>query len=93
MGWLGLHLPEQYGGSGFGIAELMVVLEALGGASAPGPLLPTVTASAIIDALGTDAQRAALLPGLADGSTLGAVALSAAAPRAVGRSAAGRCAR
>ncbi|MET0909649.1 MAG: acyl-CoA dehydrogenase [Ilumatobacteraceae bacterium] len=76
MGWLGLHLPEQHGGSGYGIAELMVVLEAVGGTSAPGPLLPTVAASAIIDALGTDAQRSTFLPGLADGSTLGAVALS-----------------
>jgi 3-oxochol-4-en-24-oyl-CoA dehydrogenase len=76
MGWLGLHLPEEFGGSGYGLAELMVVLEAMGAAGAPGPLLPTVIASAVIDALGSPEQRAALLPGLADGSTLGAVALS-----------------
>ncbi len=78
MGWLGLHLPEQYGGSGYGLAEVMVVLEAMAGACAPGPLLPTVMASAVIDALGSEQQRAALLPGLADGSTLGAIALSGA---------------
>jgi 3-oxochol-4-en-24-oyl-CoA dehydrogenase len=76
LGWLGLHLPEEFGGSGYGLAELMVVLEAMGAACAPGPLLPTVIASAVIDALGSPEQRAALLPGLADGSTLGAVALS-----------------
>jgi alkylation response protein AidB-like acyl-CoA dehydrogenase len=75
MGWLGLHLPEEFGGSGYGLAETMIVVEAVGAAAAPGPLLPTVVASAIIDALGTPAQRSTLLPGLADGSTLGAVAL------------------
>ena len=75
MGWLGLHLPEEFGGSGYGLAEAMVVLEAVGSAAAPGPLLPTVIASAIIDALGTADQRSAHLPGLADGSTLGAIAV------------------
>ena len=30
LGWLGLHLPEQYGGSGFGLPELVVVVEELG---------------------------------------------------------------
>jgi alkylation response protein AidB-like acyl-CoA dehydrogenase len=78
LGWLGLHLPEEHGGSGFGLPELAVVLEALGAALAPGPFLPSVWASAVIDATGTDAQRAALLPGLADGSRIGAVGLDEA---------------
>ena len=69
LGWLGLHLPETHGGSGFGFAELVVVLEALGAAIAPGPFLPTVWASAVIAAAGTDPQQAAHLPGLADGSS------------------------
>jgi alkylation response protein AidB-like acyl-CoA dehydrogenase len=76
MGWLGLHLPEQYGGEGFGLAELAVVLEELGRVCAPGPFLPTVMASAVIDAIGSDEQKSRWLPGLADGTTLGAVALS-----------------
>jgi alkylation response protein AidB-like acyl-CoA dehydrogenase len=75
MGWLGLHLPEQYGGEDYGLAELAVVLEELGRVCAPGPFLPTVMASAVIDAIGTDEQKARWLPGLADGSTTGAVAL------------------
>jgi alkylation response protein AidB-like acyl-CoA dehydrogenase len=78
IGWLGLHLPEQYGGSGYGLAELAVVVEALGAAVAPGPFLPTVMASAVIAALGSDAQRERHLPGFANGSTLGAVALAGA---------------
>ena len=69
LGWLGLHLPEAHGGSGFGFAELVIVVEALGAAVAPGPFLPTVWASAVIAAAGSEAQQAAHLPGLADGST------------------------
>jgi alkylation response protein AidB-like acyl-CoA dehydrogenase len=80
MGWLGLHVPEEYGGEGYGLAELAVVLEELGRTCAPGPFLPTVLASAVINAMGSDQQKARWLPGLADGSTLGAVGLSAQGP-------------
>src|SRR5687767_6673150 len=72
LGWLGLHLPEAHGGEGYGLAELAVVLEELGRACAPGPFLPTVLASAMIAAHGSDEQQARWLPGLADGSTVGA---------------------
>ena len=75
VGWLGLHLPEDMGGSGYGLAELAVVVEELGRACAPGPFLPTVIASAVIDACGNDELRAELLPGLADGSLVGGVAM------------------
>src|SRR5215472_16794542 len=75
LGWLGLHVPEQHGGSGFGLPELVVVAEAMGRAIAPGPFIPTVTASAVIAAIGREDDRAKLLPGLADGSSRGAVAL------------------
>ena len=75
LGWLGLHLPEDVGGSGFGLPELVVVLQELGRALAPGPFLPTVLASAVIDAAGNDSARTGLLPGLADGSTTAAVGL------------------
>lgn len=76
MGWLGLHLDEEYGGSGYGLAELAVVLEALGHELAPGPFLPTVACSALLATAAGDDVRAALLPGLADGSTIGAVGLA-----------------
>ncbi len=75
LGWLGLHLPEDVGGSGYGIDELVIVVEELARAVAPGPFVPTVLASAVIAAAGDGALRARLLPGLADGSTVGAVAL------------------
>jgi len=75
LGWLGLHLPEDVGGSGYGIDELVVVVEELARAVAPGPFVPTVIASAVIAAAGDDDLKSRVLPGLADGSTVGAVAL------------------
>jgi 3-oxochol-4-en-24-oyl-CoA dehydrogenase len=75
LGWLGLHIPEEYGGSGFGLPELVVVVEELGRAVAPGPFVSTVVASAVI-ATGASAEvKARLLPGLVDGSSIGSVAL------------------
>ena len=75
LGWLGLHLPEDVGGSGYGIDELVLVVEELARAVAPGPFVPTVIASAVIAAAGDDDLKSHVLPGLADGSTVGAVAL------------------
>ena len=77
LGWLGLHVPEELGGSGYGLEELVVVVEALGRELAPGPFVPTVAASAVLVAAGDDAACAKYLPGLAGGTTTGAVALTA----------------
>ncbi|ACY97743.1 MULTISPECIES: acyl-CoA dehydrogenase [Thermomonospora] len=77
QGLLGLHLPEEHGGQGFGLLELAVTLEELGRAAAPGPFLPTVLASAAINACGNAKAKAELLPALADGSKTGALALTA----------------
>lgn len=73
QGWLGLHVDEAYGGSGYGLPELAVVLEELGRVLAPGPMLPTVLAAAIVGMSTNEAARKALLPALANGSTVGAV--------------------
>ncbi|AEF42431.1 acyl-CoA dehydrogenase [Hoyosella subflava] len=71
---LGLHIPEEHGGSGVGVLTLAVAIEALGRHVAPGPFVPTVVASALIAA--ADAKAGIeLLPGLADGSVIGAAAL------------------
>ena len=68
-------MPEEHGGSGYGLEELVVVVEQLGRAVAPGAFVPTVVASAVLAAAAPDDVAATLLPGLADGSTCGAVAL------------------
>ena len=75
LGWLGLHVPEDHGGSGFGLPELVVVVEELGRAVAPGPFVPTVIASAVIAAAAPEDVQKRVLPGLADGSVVGAVAV------------------
>jgi 3-oxochol-4-en-24-oyl-CoA dehydrogenase len=75
LGWLGLHLPESRGGSGFGLPELVIVAEQFGRAVAPGPFVPTVIASAVIAAAAPPDLQARLLPALASGSSVGAVAL------------------
>jgi alkylation response protein AidB-like acyl-CoA dehydrogenase len=79
QGWLGLHVSEADGGQGFGLSELAVVLEELGYALFPGPVLPTVLVAALLARHGSPAQRARFLPGLLDGSGPGAIALGAAA--------------
>ncbi len=75
LGWLGLHLPERHGGSGYGLFELAVVVAEMGRQCAPGPFLPTVVLSAVVGAFGADLLQAELLPGLADGSRVGGVGL------------------
>ncbi|GGT03586.1 acyl-CoA dehydrogenase [Nonomuraea spiralis] len=72
QGLLGLHLPEESGGSGYGLLEAAVAVEALAEKLVPGPYVPTVLASAIIHA----SKRHELLESLADGTLAGAVALS-----------------
>jgi alkylation response protein AidB-like acyl-CoA dehydrogenase len=74
LGWLGLHVPEEHGGSGYTLEELVVVVEQFGRAVAPGPFVPTTIAAALLATVGAPAA-ADHLPGLVDGSTIGAVAL------------------
>jgi alkylation response protein AidB-like acyl-CoA dehydrogenase len=82
QGLLGLHIAEESGGSGAGAVELAVAVEQLGKAFAHGPSLPTVFASMLLSKTGgTPAKE--LLPGLADGTATGAVALTLGALVAV----------
>ena len=76
LGWPGLAIPEEFGGSGFGLSELAVVLEAQGRQLCPGPFLPTVAAATVLDRCASNSLRSQLLPSLADGSTVGALGLS-----------------
>jgi 3-oxochol-4-en-24-oyl-CoA dehydrogenase len=75
LGLLGLHVPEELGGSGFGLPETLVVAEQMGRHLAPGPFVPTVITSAVLTAAGPDDLQKRLLPGLVDGSLIGAAAL------------------
>ncbi|MEX0664543.1 MAG: acyl-CoA dehydrogenase [Acidimicrobiia bacterium] len=74
QGWLGLHIDEAHGGSGYGLLEAAIVTEELGRALAPGPILPTMLAAAVIEMSDNDAARKELLPMLASGTSPAAVA-------------------
>ena len=76
MGWLGLHLPEEFGGSGAGILEACLLMEAVGEHCAPGPFLPVVLSSAVLAASTAEDRRRDLLPGLASGEIIAATGLA-----------------
>ena len=77
QGWLGAAIPEVHGGLGLGYLELCVIAEELGRAVAPIPFASTVymLAEAIMLA-GSDEQKAELLPKIAAGEAIGALATS-----------------
>ncbi len=70
-----LHIPEDYGGQGFGFLELAIVLEEMGRRLFCSPYFSTIclAANAILNA-GSEAQKRALLPGIASGETVATVA-------------------
>ncbi len=78
LGFVGLNLPEAYGGGGAGMYELAIVEEELGAAGSP--LLMMVVSPAIcgtvIARFGTEAQKQRWLPGIADGSKIMAFAIT-----------------
>jgi len=73
----GIHIPEQYGGAGFGMVELCIVAEELGRALLCAPYFSTtvLAANAIMNA-GTEAQKASLLPDIASGARLATLAIT-----------------
>ena len=76
MGWAGVIIPEEYGGSNFGYLSLGLVLEELGRTLTASPLLASGLAGASALILGgTDAQKSEWLPKIADGSAVGALAI------------------
>ncbi len=84
LGWLGIALPEEYGGQDLGHVALSILCEELGRAVAPVSFLPTVLASTFIAAAGSDEQRSRWLPGLASGELRGAAGGPGAIPGAAG---------
>ena len=71
LGWLGLQIPEDYDGLGLGFFDLCVVLEQSGRELMPEPFVSTLLLGTQALLLGgTEAQKKALLPGVATGETL-----------------------
>src|ERR1700755_2225714 len=76
MGFLGVAIPDEYGGAGAGHLELCVIAEEMGRALAPVPFSSTVylAAEALLLA-GSDAQKQKWLPRIASGEAIGTLAL------------------
>lgn len=76
MGFCGLLVPEEFGGSGLGHVEAGIVAEEIGHTVLPSPFLASavLTASAIARG-GSKAQKAEHLPKIAEGKLLGALAI------------------
>ena len=77
LGWMGLLLPEKYGGGDMSFLDLAVLLEEMGRACLPGPFFSTVVLGAlpILDA-GSEAQKQEYLPGIASGEAILTLALT-----------------
>src|SRR5246127_3098676 len=76
VGFLGVAIPEEFGGAGAGHLELCVIAEEMGRALAPVPFSSTVylAAEALLIA-GSDAQKKKWLPAIASGDAIGTLAL------------------
>ena len=75
LGWPAILVPEAYGGLGYGFTGLGLLLEESGRTLTPSPLLGTaLTAVAALNFAGSESQRAALLPGIAAGERILALA-------------------
>jgi len=76
MGFSGLLVPDQFGGSGLGCVEAGIVMEEIGRTLMPSPFLATsVLAASALSRGGSEAQKAQHLPKIADGSLLAALAI------------------
>src|SRR5262249_5944729 len=77
QGWLGILIPENFGGQGLGAAEMAVVVEELARTLAPEPVVAcAVLAATVIGASGNETVKALLLPKIASGETIVGVALA-----------------
>jgi len=77
LGWVGLPLPEQYGGGGFTFLDLVVLLEEVGRACLPAPFISTVVLGALpVATWGTEEQKKDILPKVAKGEMIMTMALT-----------------
>lgn len=77
LGWPGMVIPEQYGGTGNSLTDVAVLFEELGAGPVPGPLFSSaVLCAQILMAAATEEQKKAWLPRIASGERIFALALT-----------------
>lgn len=75
LGWTGLIVPEEYGGAGLNMVDMVVVLEEMGRVVMPGPFFAsTILGGLAIDLGGNTEQKKRFLPGIAAGTTIATLA-------------------
>ena len=75
MGWTGVVIPEQHGGSDFGWLSMGLVVEELGKTLTASPLVATTVAASAIILGGNEQQQAKWLPKIASGETIATLAV------------------
>lgn len=71
LGWMGLVLPEDYGGQGMGFMDLIILLQEMGRNIVPGPFFCTVVLGSLpILSAGTEEQKKEFLPKIAKGELI-----------------------
>ncbi|MCH8893297.1 MAG: acyl-CoA/acyl-ACP dehydrogenase [Chloroflexi bacterium] len=83
LGWLGMALPEQYGGQGLPLTYLGLILEEAGRVLAPVPLYSTMVAALTIAAEGNEQQKQEILPAVSDGGMVLTWAVTERDPRLI----------
>jgi alkylation response protein AidB-like acyl-CoA dehydrogenase len=76
LGWMGLIVPEEYGGAGGDYLDLVVLVEEMGRACLPAPFFTTALGAMFLMEAGTDEQKAKLLPQIASGKIIITLALN-----------------
>ncbi|MBV8774112.1 MAG: acyl-CoA/acyl-ACP dehydrogenase [Deltaproteobacteria bacterium] len=74
LGWLGLVIPEAYGGGGLSYVDLVLVMEEMGRVVLPSPFIWTVMFAEAIKRAGTDNQKSSLLPKISSGELIATIA-------------------
>ncbi len=76
LGWMGLALPEEYGGAEFSLLDLAVLFEEFGRAAMPGPMFSTTVGALAVLEFGTEEQKRTLLPKVATGELIVTMAMA-----------------
>jgi acyl-CoA dehydrogenase len=76
LGWSGILIPQEFGGSDFGLAGISVIMQEVGKTLTPSPLFATaVMGASAINTFGTQEQKAEYLPKIAAGNITTAIAI------------------
>jgi acyl-CoA dehydrogenase len=76
LGWAGILIPQEFGGSDFGLAGISVIMQEVGKTLTPSPLFATaVMGASAINTFGTQEQKAEYLPKIAAGNITTAIAI------------------